>query len=361
MKKILCESNPMCYGSSAALLSVIEYINMDIYCLINGITKEILSNNPKITQYIEVDNKSPEQVQKAIQNLEFEVVLVVSNTSNLALYKRMNKVVIFLHIHFFYTNIKRAFLSYVDHLFVQQFWDLSPINHPYTQVAPIIQFPTKIKNTIEKICLVNLGGGESRFIKPGENSGYGELVVTILGRLVHVFRGYRIVIAGGKKIIESVKDYAMQFGFEAQTFCNSEYLKFLSKSSILITAPGLNAVFEGLYAKIPIVFLPPQNYSQLIQLNKYEKAGLAISGLNFDLDKFNSDSLTEESLTKLFLLELQQLASTDELIQNVIQTIENQLQYIQTEKFRYACEAARNFLGNPKNKTISQFINKYYA
>ena len=56
MKKILCESNPMCYGSSTVLLSIIEQLCLETFCLAFGVSKEVLQNGK--TEIIEVNNKS---------------------------------------------------------------------------------------------------------------------------------------------------------------------------------------------------------------------------------------------------------------------------------------------------------------
>lgn len=108
MKTILCESNPMCYGSSTVLLSIIEQLSVHTICLAFGVAKEVLDNGT--TEIIEVNNKSSQEVHEVIKSLDFDGVLVVSNTSNLELYKHLNKKVflfifiisILIHIQNFY-------------------------------------------------------------------------------------------------------------------------------------------------------------------------------------------------------------------------------------------------------------------
>lgn len=354
MKKILCESNPMCYGSSTVLLSIIEQLYLETVCLAFGVAKEVLKNGK--SEIIEVNNKSSKDVEAAIKEINFDCVLVVSNTSNLALYKALKKKIYFVHIHFFYPNANTELLSLVDVLFVQKFWNLQQSNSAI-QVGPLIK-KTKQGSQKKDTILINLGGGESTFIKPGVNSDYGRQMLNLVLKLKPRFENKDFVICGGTKIIETIKTIAFENNIKAITLSNDDYLKLLDRAEILISSPGLNAIFEAMYRNIPIVFLPPQNVSQIYQLKEYENAKLAIRGLNLNLP---NSSLSEEEQTKEFLKEMALKYDETSIVSEQINCLMAQLQYIKTKKYQYNIELARELLGEIGTNEISKILNNEHG
>jgi hypothetical protein len=350
MKKLLCESNPMCYGSSTVLLSIIEQLCVETVCLAFGVAKEVLQNDK--CELIEVNNKSSKDVETAIKEIDFDSVLVVSNTCNLALYKSLNKKVYFIHIHFFYSNANTEILNLADILFIQKFWNLQPTKSA-VQVGPLIKTPITAKKNKDKI-IVNFGGGESRFIQPGVNSDYGRLMLNLIIYLKPHFENKEIIICGGTKIIETIIIGATSNSIKAITLSNDDYLELLDEAEILISSPGLNAIFEAMYRNIPIVFLPPQNISQVYQLHSYEKAGIALKGLNLSIhNKFFS----EEQLTLHFLKEMKSKYCEERIINRQVKIISKQLEYIRTNEYRTKIELAKLFLGDLGSQKISKIIN----
>jgi len=350
MKKILCESNPMCYGSSTVLLSIIEQLNAKNVCLAFGVAKEVLQNGK--SEIIEVNNKSSQAVESAIKEIDFDNVLVVSNTSNLALYRSLNKKIYFVHIHFFYPNANTESLKLVDVLFIQKFWNLQQSNSDI-QVGPLIKMP---KQTVQKknVILVNLGGGESRFIQPGVNSDYGQQMLNLIIQVKPFLENKELVICGGTKIIGTIKSVASQNNIKALTLSNDNYLELLDEAEILISSPGLNAIFEAIYRKIPIVFLPPQNVSQVYQLNEYENAKIAVRGLNLTLP---NNLLTEEEQTIEFLKEMSSNFDEISIVSEQLNCIVMQLKYINTEEYKKSVELVKDYIGEIGTNQISKIIN----
>ena len=351
MKKLLCESNPMCYGSSTVLLSIIEQLYSETVCLAFGVAKEILKGS---TEIIEVNNKSSTDVNSVIANIDFDSVLVVSNTSNLALYKSLNKKIYFVHIHLFYPSAYTEIFESIDVLFAQNFWGIQQLKSAII-VGPLIKSP-KHKRKNKDLILVNLGGGESTFIKPGINSNYGELMLNLIIQLKPFILNKNLIFCGGNLIIESIKDIAFKKSIKALSLSNDEYLDLLDQAEFLFSSPGLNSIFEAIFREIPIVFLPPQNISQIYQLDKYEEAGLAVRGLNLPLP---CSKMTEEEQTTIFLKEMA-LKYNQNVIKNKQKyCVMKQLKYTQTREFKDQIALAQKFLGKIGTSHISNIINSY--
>jgi len=72
-----------------------------------------------------------------------------------------------------------------------------------------------------------------------------------------------------------------------------EFHALLSDCSVLITIPGLETVLEAMYLGRPIIFLPPHNATQAIQLRVYRENGVGwcvpASSLELALDGCCSD------------------------------------------------------------------------
>jgi spore coat polysaccharide biosynthesis predicted glycosyltransferase SpsG len=355
MKKILCESNPMCYGSSTVLLSIMEQLSNRTICLAYGVAKEILSKSS--SELIEVNNKSSDDVKNAIENIDFDIVLVVSNTSNLQLYKSLNKKIVFVHIHYFFPNAHLNILDDVDCLFVQNFWNLQQSSKNVIKVGVLIKQINSIERNKKEIILVNLGGGESRFIKPGVNSDYGLMMLNLLIHLKPFFSNKEIIVCGGTKIIDTILTKAKAHNIQALTLSNEDYLNLLNKAELLISAPGLNAIFEAIYRDIPILFLPPQNISQVYQLNEYENAGLCKKGLNLTIPNC---FVSEEIQTEIFLTEMSNKYNDPNIIQFQLDKLLNQLEYTKSKEYSDKIESARIYLGEIGTNTISKFINNVY-
>lgn len=354
MKRLLCESNPMCYGSSTVLLSIMENLCMNTVCLAFGVAKEVLKNGK--SEMIEVNNKSSIDVENAIKEIDFDSVLVVSNTSNLPLYKTLKKKIYFVHIHFFFPNANTELLNLVEVLFIQKFWDLKQSNKAI-QVGPLIKYP---KQTIQKkkIILVNFGGGESTFIQPGVNSDYGRQMLNLIIQLKPHFENKEIIVCGGTKIIDTIKVDATKNNIKVSTLSNDDYLNLLDKAEIVISSPGLNAIFEAMYRNIPILFLPPQNVSQVYQLNEYEKAEIAVKGLNLTLP---NSALPEEKQTEEFLEEMSSKYNKTYVVSKQMSCLQAQLRYIKTPEYQQKVQLAKEFLGEIGAFHISKIINQEYG
>lgn len=354
MKVLLCESNPMCYGSSAVLLSVLEKISVPSLCLVQAITKELIQKTEK--PYIEVNNKSSEAVASVIESVDFDCVLVVSNTTNIALYKSLGKKVFFIHIHYFYPEAHKEILNLVDFLYIQRFWGNMSVAKGST-VGPLINHPDSKLDNKSNVILVNLGGGESQFIIPGVNSDYAEQMLNLLIPLKSEMERYRMVICGGEKALASIRSKANANGISVQSLSNYQYLHVLDHSAMLISSPGLSAIFEGLYRDKPMVFLPPQNISQVYQLSEYEKAGLCVAGLNAQLP---DTAFNESELTEIFLRYMRDNYNDEKVKNEQLRLMRAQLNYIGTEIYRQAAKNAIHFLGAIGIDEIAVSIISHY-
>ncbi len=362
--KLLCDTNQMAYGSSSALLAILEYLPSINTAFVWGITEKILASSKLVNETIKLNNKDKKLVKENIDLQKFDAVLVISNITNLDTYLDFGMPVFYVDIHFWYpSNKKHRIWQEAKQCFIERYFK-SDIKLPNNsiEVGPIISLETA-KSKIKKQVLVNIGGGANRFIKPGVNSRYINIVLQLLNQLKKekIFERYDFIIAGGEASINSIKNSKEAKEFILKSFSKNEFLETLNKSEYFFTSPGQYATFEGLYLEKKIVFLPPQNASQIIQINILEKAGLIKKGLNLTnyyshFKSLENNSINEHELTSEVLTAIEKLEKNNLDKLKIIAHLKDQIK--NTLKSSYFQEQKKfiHILGLPGAETIANEI-----
>ncbi|MBA7592222.1 hypothetical protein ES708_34400 [subsurface metagenome] len=98
-----------------------------------------------------------------------------------------------------------------------------------------------------------------------------------------------------------------EYGYIIQTCSHEEFLTLIKSTNLLMSVPGLTSTFEAFSLSIPTLFLPPMNYSQLLNLQKLKNSGVADYSINWHdlydvpdeiLEETQGVSLVESFLTK---------------------------------------------------------------
>jgi len=354
----------MCYGSSTALLAVLDHVQGSRTAVVHDVTAEVLAADPAVDAVIRANVKDPDEVRRAIDGHHFDAALVVSNRSCLNLYLELGLPVFFVDIllwfgvaapHNIWTDAERAFAQRFPGVDVRG----ESMNSPPTTVGPLIRGVPR-RSRERSGTLFQIGGAASRWVRPGENSNYPRMVADWMDGWTGGLRP--ITFAAGRQAIRSIPDdHPVRASCELVTLPHREMLSRLGDVARYVTTPGLNSVFEGLYADVPMLFLPPQNATQVAQLRTYEAAGLVAPGLNLSaLDPaFPSDvsGIPEWELTELVLATLPALARP-EVARCIRDHLERQLRELDTRA--EARSAFREFLGPPGGQTIAEAISTWW-
>lgn len=282
--RLLCDANPMAYGSSSALLAILDH-TPGVHCaLVGSLTAEILGRDPAVHEVLTTDVKDARAVAAVLDARPFDAVLVVANRNNLSLYQERGLPVFFVDVLFWYGADKRhPVWDFAVEAFVQEFpgvrerLSAMALRRPPTVVGAIIRPPPARPRSGRT--LVNLGGVRSLFISGEASRGYLALVADLLDAVADDLPPGPVTIACGMDAAGYLRG-RLPDRFEAAALPSAGYLDAVGGAELLVTAPGINAVFEGLAASRPLVFLPPQNVSQVFQLAHYEDAGMVERGSN---------------------------------------------------------------------------------
>ena len=370
MKRILCDANPMCYGSSSALLSITDHLHAHLTAIAQGVTAELLSRDPRIQHVEPIDPKDAQAVAHYLRRASFDAVLVVSNQNNIPCYAAAGLPIFFVDILYWYSAHKdQDVWAAATQTFVQNFPGvperLQEQRHPGPPpclVGPLIR-PASQASGDQGGTLVNLGGGRSRWIEPGVNTSYPSVIAQLLDALGDDLPE-PLLVAGGAQIIRELQRH-LQRPARCESLPQREFIQALAGCQRYLTAPGLNAVFEGMQARKTVSFLPPQNASQIFQLTRYEDAGLLPKGLNLpELQPLASfpalDRVQDErAVTELVLKALRALDQDPPAMQRLVQHTRAQLH--QAHEAREAQERFLAALGPLGGPTIARHMEEHLA
>lgn len=365
--RLLCDANPMAYGSSSALLAILDHLDAEVTALVRDVSAELLGADPAVTRTIPVDVKNPDAVARAIATERFDAVLVVSNLSNIEVYRRTCKPIFFVDILYWYGARKdHAVWSVAECTYAQVFPGVReqvehlPAERRPTIVGPLIR-DAPPRSHAPQGTLVNLGGVRSRFIDPGHASMFLICVGRILREVEPLLPAGPIVIAAGSDAC-AVLAPSLPPRARAVSLPQPEYLRALAGAELFLSAPGLNAIFEALHVGVPFVFLPPQNATQVLQLERYRAAGLVPSGLNLpdlvpalELPQRVDD---EGAYTTRVLDALRAVVASEERMRSLVRHVAAQIREIDARAT--ARHSFRASLGPPGGAIIADDIRRYW-
>lgn len=368
--RLLCEANPMAYGSSSALLSILDHLDADVTALVRDVTGEMLGRDPAIGRAVTVDVKDPAAVASALEGLTADAVLVVSNLANVAAYHARGIPVFFVDILYWYSAQKRhPVWDLAERTYAQAFPGvaerLREERHarPPTVVGPLIRpVPSVAREHVGT--LVNLGGVRSRFIDANDASPFLALICSVLGAVQPQLPQGPLTVAAGEDAARHARSWGLP-AVDARSLAQREYLERLGEAALVLTAPGLNAVFEALEAERPMVFLPPQNATQVLQLARYEDAGLVPRGLNLTelvpaLDRVERVA-DEGAYTRAVLEALGTVTRSPSLVRWVVAHVTRQIEGVHDPARVGARAAFRASLGPLGGPTIARDIERWWS
>lgn len=348
------------------MLSILEQVDASCTALVRDVTAELLDRDRAVDRVIHVDNKSPDAVREALDFAAFDAVLVVSNQSNVLLYADVGLPIFFVDVLYWCGARKdQPVWNLAERTFVQQFPGVEErvqsqsYREPPVVVGPLIRSAT-IRETQKTGTLIQIGGARSRWIRPGRNSSFPQLIIDwICHETLALPRPW--TLAGGREACEVARQHSLADLMEINSYPYDEFLNKLHQAELFVTTPGTGAFFEGLRADVDMLLLPPQNATQVLQLQTYEQAGLVSRGLNLPaLDSDFDRSLlgrTEDQLTPEVLRSLRRIDSSE-----VAEVVGRQLQrqYNELEQVHSARQDFVEFLGPPGGSVIADALSKWW-
>jgi hypothetical protein len=292
-KYILFDADPFCFGPISTAINVAQYLkddndvisNYELVLIGTGTSLQLGSKSNIFDHIVECDT-TKEEYLKSHEKLFLmaHIFISVLNTTSISYVKGKTRSV-YIDVLFWMWNDIPVDLKHVDLLFLQNFFGVKEkiekfsdkISNPII-VNPIIHPYLKPKKVTKRKILLSFGGIDTAY---EQSSGlYVEISKIIANN--YEFKPYNFVVAGGGSTIKKIKSiFNTCTNVICGTFERSEFLSHMSDCEKAIVNPGLTTHFEVEYLQKPCFYLPPNNYSQALQLNIYKNTIDNFNGFDF--------------------------------------------------------------------------------
>jgi hypothetical protein len=138
---------------------------------------------------------------------------------------------------------------------------------PQVQVIPPLIIPGIQDSAPEDHVLVNFGGMSTWMISPDHLLAYAQAMTECVAEALANWAG-PITVAVGSHLLAPLRARVKLARADVRlvSLSHRAYLDTLRRSRLLVTSPGLHAVYEAFARRIPCLLLPPQNLSQVLTL-----------------------------------------------------------------------------------------------
>jgi hypothetical protein len=351
-KKILLQAAPFCFGPASTLLSIARHFEngFELMMIDEGPTGDLLKLSGLDIKSIQISTIHP---SKELDELIRSVDIVVSNTdlefAKYCIDHQVAKLVIIDTLFWMWDDIDKRLFG-ADLYVIQDFMgtenQLNRLGSPrnYLSVGPLINWVVNQENQQKKDqVLISLGGCDC-VLFDSHNDPFPSLISRLIRKSFgeSQFKDYELVLTVGAKTKSSLQSRTE--GFEIKTLSNTDNQLLMGKVHAILLSPGLTATFEAIHSGTPIFFLPPQNYSQVIQLDEYKKLGIAPYSFTWS-DAYPEFSLPNNLPETIAVERVRQVVDrflSDEAAQQVFQ---NKLdRFIQSGIKDYEPKLAKEFL-----------------
>lgn len=280
---LVFDADPFCFGPISTTLHIVEQLkqrnnlpeNCKIILLGTLTTCQLAEKSGLFDAIYECDTTSPQALRK-YKILIYEADLYISNTNpaSIGFAATIGTPVIYIDTLFWMWNTLPIDLNVAEKVFIQDFHGvkenvsrLRDIVGNYQIVAPLIPAVQYDDRDNTGGILITLGGIDTVYATTTDF--WLHFLQDLLA--LPALQEKEVTIAGGGYSINRLAD-AFAHSHPHVTigcFSKSDFMKHLRRASKVLANPGLTTFYECQSLKKDVFFLPPQNYSQQLQLETY--------------------------------------------------------------------------------------------
>ncbi|MDD4081925.1 MAG: hypothetical protein PHD05_00925 [Sphaerochaetaceae bacterium] len=284
-KIILCDSVPYAFGPVSKLIAISRLLrdDFDLVFLTTGMTRNFIEQE-QLGRIVECNTRKLTDLEKNTNLFkQAALFLDVMNQNSVEFAQKIGTKVAFVDSLFWMWSGIWPYMKDVDYYFIQNFGEINDQIEKFKiknslLVGPIIENVTTLKANKSYDYLISFGGIESFSIKVGENTNYPIFMTKLLIKELEAKKA-TFAFTGNKKIMEMLKKEIGKDCFFY--FTHEEFLSTLKNAKIAIVTPGLTCAFEIFSLGKKVLFLPPQNYSQVQNLTKFREYGIAKDSIDW--------------------------------------------------------------------------------
>lgn len=303
-KVILFDAEPFCFGPISTTINLVNFLRdktnicdkFDLVLLGVGTSKQLAEASKVFDRIYDCNSTLTTELEK-FSKIISKAALYISTTNPHAVnfLKNFKTKLYYIDTLFWMWGELRADFRHVDRYFIQRFFNIDKQLAIYREhincfqvVNPLISHKLH-KKIEEKFILINLGGMDTVYHKTSKF--YHIFVEEMYNN--YKLQGTDIVIAGGGDSIKELKSlYSNRKNLIIDCFGKSEFEDLFAKCIKFISAPGLTSINESYYIAKDVLFLPPQNYSQYLNLKYLRYNVPAVKSISYE-DLFNVEKIQE--------------------------------------------------------------------
>lgn len=370
--RVLFSAESFGYGPIITGLSIVEHMIKDKNIKVDFIGSGVALEQAKLTNYFEnfidcntYDFKSLEEKKKEI--LKYKVFLSSENMNGaiFAVRNSVEKIYYIDNLMWMWDRIPNELNDVTKYIISE----IIPSKENYDRIGlgiknPVFTGPLRNFKTLEfeekvKKLIINIGGAESFLLNKKIIIEFYNKILNVIMEQIESEKFDKIIICGGKGVISNLKIKNTYENLYIKTLSNVEYINELNTSTHCILAAGLGNFVETISMDKNIMYLPPINYSQLLQLDYYKKQNFGFEFINWDAFPFYqkiNQYLDEEIGVNLVVNNIEKYIMND--FDNVVSDITNE--FINKNQKKYFLNRNKYVENMPKNcaKDIANIIIK---
>ncbi len=283
---IVCDADSFCYGPVATLLSIVEALGnrAEVTLLAEGAAFELASKNQGLT-VIPCNLSSSSEVEAAFGQIRKpDIVLSVLGYETILFAQKIGVMTAYVDpLYWLWPSAHEQCLRDVDIYFADASFEPAIEKTPLWQtlkrgvaVGPFVRKAVASPRERSLDLLICFGGMDSVQYNDLGLFAYHLIMTREILSVCSRFKNPIVpMFASGEKIASHLRE---EFPSHARCFRSMSHGDFLNQLALakrLLTIPGANTPFEAFALDTPCYFLPPSNYSQVLQLRALKNAGLA--------------------------------------------------------------------------------------
>lgn len=321
MKRLVFTAQDFAFGSIGPLLYLADLLKDKNYALIFvgfGTSLQLAKKFP-FHEIYELDTEDPKnmpQLEKIIS--KSDAVISCTDIPSIVAGKKFKKITVWEDVLFWFWPTIPKELFNVDLYIRERAFDASVNEERYgtkiknlLTVGPIVGSVKKI--TRKKQAMISFGGAQATHVyQVGKDTNYPFVMTEILSGQVNWSEFDKVFLTSSEHVIELLKARFPNIPFEFTTLAHDRFIAEMSQSQVILITPGLITAQCAFYSDTPVIFLPPSNDSQYLQLDELRKLGLAQASvhLNDFLPKLNLLHLPGVESTRLVMEQLRMLENS---------------------------------------------------
>lgn len=328
MKRLVFTAQDFAFGSIGPLLYLADGFRDKEFTLVFvgfGTSLQLARKFP-FDEIYELDTEDPKntaELEKIISSSD--AVISCTDIPSIVAAKKFNKITIWEDVLFWFWPTISEELFDIDLYIREKAFDASVNEKKYDKkiknlltVGPIM--PKVKKLSRKKQAMISFGGAQATHVyQVGKDTNYPLFMTETLINCVDWSDFDKVFLATSETVIDQLKKLFPDAPFEFATMAHDEFANEISQSQVILITPGLITTQCAFNSETPVIFLPPSNDSQYIQLDDLRDLGLAKASVSLSdfLPKLNLLHLPGEESTRQVMEQLRTLEKSPEVREQI--------------------------------------------